>query len=627
MAKAKECQCCGRNDREIINGYCNRHYLQVREYGIPLDENPRDEDDLNEIVVHEDYAEIILYDNYFNELIDRVIIDIEDVKVVRKKFWKKHNNSIIGFSNQYTHYLPNLLMDTDNRIEYLDGNIFNNRKSNLDIVTNKKFKHHFANNKKYKNKIVITSLGGSTEDVTGSCIAIDYPLDNGNRDLVLIECGSIQTNRIKEDYLANKKMIDGIPYNLASAIFLCHSHADHIGNVPAGITRGFSGKVITTFENEQIIKPMLIDASFIHNRNVMGLNKKGSKYEILYDESDVYTTLSRVQVYGKDEVHKVNSNLSFRFTNNNHCIGSTQLELFIKKPSGRVIKLFYSSDLGSRFNQKYKPYSDERKDVTKANVAIFESTYGLTDRCFTKKDAEEEARGLIAKIKEVTGRGNRVLIPTFAFDRAQSIMTFLYDELKDDPQFKAKIIVDSRLLNDINNVCRNIFQGERLDKWNEVMAWDKFIFVTEFKKTEIFATDKDNPYVAISSSGMLSAGHSLVYAKSILPNKKDCMLFIGYNSPTTTGGKIQQGAKSVTIDGKSIPIRCEVCIFKTFTGHAQASELIAYMKNIKCDKIYIHHGSSDAKDNLKFRAEEEFLFSDISKKLHIIDKKNNQIII
>ena len=51
------------------------------------------------------------------------------------------------------------------------------------------------------------------------------------------------------------------------------------------------------------------------------------------------------------------------------------------------------------------------------------------------------------------------------------------------------------------------------------------------------------------------------------------------------------------------------------------------LSNIKCDKIYIHHGSSDAKDNLKFRAEEEFLFSDISKKLHIIDKKNNQIII
>ena len=624
----KYCVQCGKElKKKTSKMLCDKHLNEYNKYGFCISDTQRDENDRNEIIVHEDYAEIVLYDNYFNELEDKVVIDLEDVDIVKKMFWKRHGNSIIGFSNQYTHYLPNLIMDIDNKIEYLDGNIFNNRKANLDIVKNKKFKHHFANNKKYKNKIVITSLGGSTEDVTGSCIAIDYPLDNGNRDLVLIECGSIQTNRIKEDYLSNKKMVDGIPYNLASAIFVCHSHADHIGNIPAGITRGFSGKVITTYENEQIMKPMLLDASFIHNRNVMGLNKKGSKYEVLYDESDVYTILSRIQLAEKNEIQKVNSNLSFRFTNNNHCIGSVQLELMIKKPSGRVIKLFYSSDLGSRFNQKYKPYSDERKDVSKANVAIFESTYGLTERCFTKKDAEEEARGLIAKIKEVTGRGNRVLIPTFAFDRAQSIMTFLYDELKDDPQFKTKIIVDSRLLNDINNVCRNIFQGERLDKWNEVMAWDKFLFVSEFKKTEIFASDKDNPYVYLSSSGMLSAGHSLTYAKSILPNRKDCMLFVGYNSPTTTGGKIQQGAKSVTIDGKSIPIRCEVCIFKTFTGHAQASELIAYMKNIKCDKIYIHHGSSDAKDNLKFRAEEEFLFSDMTKKISIIDKKNNQIII
>ena len=624
----KHCKCCGRSDRKIIRDLCPRHKLQVEEHGYALDSNNRDEYDVNEIIEYENHAEIILYDNLFNELDEKIIIDLDNINTIKGIIWKKVGKHIVGNANQYTYDLPNLIMDTDCKIEYLNGNIFDNRKSNLDVIEKKKFKHHFSSNKKYKNKIIITSLGGSAEDVTGSCFAVEYPLDNGNRDLILIENGSIQTNKMQEDYIANKKMIDGIPYNLASNIFICHAHADHIGGLPAGITRGFNGNVITTYKNSEIIKPMLIDAAFIMNRNVMAMNNKGKKYEILYDESDVYGILSKTKVFSKDEIHKVNSNLSFRFTNNNHCYGSTQLELFIKKPSGRVVKLYYSSDLGSKYNQEYRPYSEERKDVSKATIGIFESTYGESDRCFTKKEADNESIALINKIKEVTSKGNRILIPTFCFDRSQSLMTFIYDNFKDDSKFKnVKVIVDSRLLNEINNVYRNTLQGDKFDKWNEVMNWSNFTYVTEYKKTEILAKETDVPCVYISASGMAQNGHITTYMKSILPRKHDCMCFIGYCSPSTLGGKIIEGAKSITIDGKSVPIRCEVNVFKTFTGHAQSKEIISYMKNINCNQLYLHHGSENAKNTMKFKAEEEFLFNDVSKKIHIINKKNNQIIL
>lgn len=624
----KHCKICGRNNRKIIRDLCPRHKLQVEEHGYALDSNNRDEYDINEIIEYEDHAEIILYDNLFNELDEKIIIDLENINTIKGIIWKKVGKHIVGHANQYTYDLPNLIMDTDCKIEYLNGNMFDNRKCNLDVIEKKKFKHHFASNKKYKNKIIITSLGGSTEDVTGSCFAIDYPLDNGNRDLILIENGSIQTNRIQDDYISNKKMIDGIPYNLASNIFICHAHADHIGNLPAGITRGFNGNVISTYENSEIIKPMLIDASFIMNKNVSTMNNKGKKYEVLYDESDVHSILAKTVVYSKDEIHRVNSNLSFRFTNNNHCYGSTQLELFIKKPSGRVVKLFYSSDLGSKYNQKYRPYSEERKDIPKATIVIFESTYGNSDKCFTKKDADNESTALINKIKEVVYKGNRILIPTFSFDRSQSIMTFIYDNFKKDKKFKnVKVIVDSRLLNEINNVYRSTLKGDKLNKWNEVMSWENFTYVSEYRKTELLANDTNSPCVYLSSSGMMSAGHVLTYAKSILPRKQDCIAFIGYCSPMTIGGKILQGAKSVTIDNKNTPVRCDIQVYKTFTGHAQGMELIDYMKNINCNQIYLHHGSEDSKNNLKFIAEEEFLFNDISKKIHIINKKNNQIIL
>ena len=621
------CKVCGRElkhkNKKML---CEKHLNEYNEFGFCITTSDRTENEPNEIRVHNDYAEIVLYDIYQEEIEEKVLIDIEDIDIVKNVIWKKVGKHIVGSTDRYTFDLPSLLMDTDNKIEYINGNILDNRKENLMIVEKKKFKHHFANNKKYKNKIIITSLGGSTEDVTGSCFAIEYPLDNGGRDLILLECGSIQTNRMVEDFNANKKMVDNIPCNLASNVFICHCHADHVANMPSGITRGFDGNVVTTYETAQLLSPMLLDSAFIQRRNIMSMNSKGKKYEMLYDESDVFRILDKVKIYDKEVMHKINSNLSFRFVSNNHCFGSTSLEIFIKKPSGRIVKIFYSSDLGSNYNQQYKPYCDERRNVSKANIAIFESTYG--DRGFSKKDVEKDVEGLLNKIREITYRGNRVLIPCFSFDRSQAIMDLLYHTFKDEEEFKnIKVIVDSRLTNEINKVYEKTLQGELLSRWKEVISWDNFIFIDEYKKTELMARQTKNPCVIISSSGMLAGGHSVAYAKHILPRKQDCICFIGYCSERTLGGKIQRGAKSVTIENKSTPIKCEVNIYNSFTGHIQREELISYMKGMNCNGLFLHHGSEDAKAQLKFTAEEEFLFSGISKKIGIINKKNNYFVI
>lgn len=621
------CKVCGRElkhkNKKML---CEKHLNEYNEFGFCITTSDRTENEPNEIRVHNDYAEIVLYDIYQEEIEEKILIDIEDIDIVKNVVWKKVGKHIVGSTDRYTFDLPSLLMDTDNKIEYVNGNILDNRKENLMIVEKKKFKHHFANNKKYKNKIIITSLGGSTEDVTGSCFAIEYPLDNGGRDLILLECGSIQTNRMVEDFNANKKMVDNIPFNLASNIFVCHCHFDHIGGMPSGITRGFDGNVITTYENAQLLNPMLLDSAFIQRRNIMSMNSKGKKYEMLYDESDVFRILDKVKIYDKEVMHKINSNLSFRFVSNNHCFGSTSLEIFIKKPSGRIVKIFYSSDLGSNYNQQYKPYCDERRNVSKANIAIFESTYG--DRGFSKKDVEKDVEGLFNKIREVTYKGNRILIPCFSFDRSQSIMDLLYHTFKDEEEFKnIKVIVDSRLTNEINKVYEKTLQGELLNRWKEVMSWDNFIFIDEYKKTELMARQTKNPCVIISSSGMLAGGHSVAYAKHILPRKQDCICFIGYCSERTLGGKIQRGAKSVAIESKSVPIKCEVNVYNSFTGHIQRKELISYMKGMNCNDLLIHHGSTDAKNSLKFMAEEEFFMNGITKKIKIINSKNNRFII
>lgn len=225
----KFCKICGRKltgGDNIKRELCNKHLNEYREFGICISNNQHDSNEPNEIIKHEDYAEIVLYDDLTSEETgETILIDIEDINLVKDKIWKRCGKYIVGQDEHYTYDLPNLLTNSDNKIEYLNGDILDNRKENLNIIEKKKFKHHFANNKKFKNKIIITSVGGSTEDVTGSCIAVEYPLDNGNRNLILLESGGIQTNNMVEDYNNNKKMIDNIPFNLASCVLVAHCHA------------------------------------------------------------------------------------------------------------------------------------------------------------------------------------------------------------------------------------------------------------------------------------------------------------------------------------------------------------------------------------------------------------------
>lgn len=120
----KHCKCCGRTDRKIIKDLCPRHKIQYEEYSYTLDSNPKDEYDTNEVIEYKDHAEIVLYDNLFNELDEKIIIDLESVNTIKGIIWKKQGKHIVGIANQYSYDLPNLIMDTDEKIEYLDGNIY-----------------------------------------------------------------------------------------------------------------------------------------------------------------------------------------------------------------------------------------------------------------------------------------------------------------------------------------------------------------------------------------------------------------------------------------------------------------------------------------------------------------------
>ncbi len=138
--KCEICECDYNSGYKIIfhatkNMYlCSKHYQQLKLYG---EIKQRTRKDLNEIVLYDTYAEIILYDRNNKEK-SRAIIDIEDVERVKKYKWSEMGG---GYATA-TYYKDNmktsillhrLIMGLNNNTDYdhIDGNRKDCRKYNL----------------------------------------------------------------------------------------------------------------------------------------------------------------------------------------------------------------------------------------------------------------------------------------------------------------------------------------------------------------------------------------------------------------------------------------------------------------------------------------------------------------
>lgn len=129
------------------SGYCNRHYQQIKNWG----EIRRSRGDKNEIIINDDFAEIILYDIDYKEKA-RAIIDVEDVERCKLYKWTIRTDGYVsakidGKGIKLHRFIANTPkgMHTD----HINRDRLDNRRLNLRICTqseNNKNKGVYKNN-------------------------------------------------------------------------------------------------------------------------------------------------------------------------------------------------------------------------------------------------------------------------------------------------------------------------------------------------------------------------------------------------------------------------------------------------------------------------------------------------
>ena len=435
-------------------------------------------------------------------------------------------------------------------------------------------------------------LGGAGE-VGASCLLILTADRN-----ILIDCG-IRVNQRGSDALPDLDLLKGLGRKL-DAIFISHAHADHIGALPLVHQMFPSTPIYSTAPTCFFTQVMLSNALKVMETNDAALFKQEAVRLVI--EQMARSMLHTEAWYPLWDGWQV------MFIFSGHILGAVSIVL--DTPEG---KFLYSGDV-SEFHQKT---IDGIRDLSGINPDLMwcESTYG--DGNHPSRTSEEQK--LVLAVAEVIDNGGSVLIPSFALGRAQEIILILKQAMESKVIPTFPVVVDGL----VTGVCKgyekqgSIWEGigTSLRKWrvNSLKGggsifFSKSVKAAHFGKREEILKDK-NPKCIIASSGMLTGGASVDYAKALAPGANNAIFLSGYQDAESPGRRLQelqQGDELAFADGSVVEVKCNVQRFH-LSAHSDQQQIVSMIKRANPKAVALVHGEHSAMQALREKLYKQYI--------------------
>ncbi len=115
------------------------------------------------------------------------------------------------------------------------------------------------------------------------------------------------------------------------------------------------------------------------------------------------------------------------------------------------------------------------------------------------------------------------------------------------------------------------------------------------------------PAVIVSASGMATGGRVLHHLKTLAPDRRNTVVFAGYQAAGTRGARMVAGESSIRIHGQDIPVRAEVMSLEGISAHADARQIVQWLATAQRPprRVYLTHGEPGPADTLRQRIERE----------------------
>ena len=429
---------------------------------------------------------------------------------------------------------------------------------------------------------------GAAQTVTGSMHLVET---GGHR--ILLDCGLYQGRR-RESSERNRHL--PLRGREVDALILSHAHIDHSGSIPTLVKNGFEGTIYATPATRDLCAVMLRDAAFIQQQDAAFINKHNERdgipdrVEALYSEEDALKAMEHFVSVPYRRSFPVCDGVTATFLDAGHVLGSAIVVLDIREQR-RKIRLVFTGDLG----RTKMPILKDPEQPKGTQILITETTYG--DRLHDPIQMMDEK--LLDVIKRTAARGGKVIVPSFALERAQEIIFALRRLQARGELPRVPVYVDSPLTVKITDIFK--LHAESFD--DEIRGFmarqgDPFDF-TELKYVESVEDSRKlntlpGAAIIISASGMCEAGRVLHHLNNHIEDRASTVLIVGFQAEHTLGRRLVEHRPQVKVFGVQRQVNAEVVVLNGFSAHADRDDLLSFASACReqgsIEQVFLVHG-------------------------------------
>lgn len=430
------------------------------------------------------------------------------------------------------------------------------------------------------------TLNGAAKTVTGSCYNI-----MAGADQILVDCGMFQGG--KETEALNYKSFDFDPKQI-KALLLTHAHLDHCGRIPKIVKDGFKGVIYATAATRDLAFVIMMDSAKVALMDIKYENKRRAEQNLpprepMYTEDDVKHAIKLFKIVKYHQSFGVTKCISATFYEAGHILGAASILLDVCEKNIKKTIVF-SGDIG----QLGTPIVRDLEYIKYADYVFVESTYG--NRLHPPLI---ERRNIFLKIIHDTfNKRGKLMIPTFAIERAQEILYDLNEFAEKGLMPKnMPVYIDSPMAikatevfkkhpelynKEVKSVVKNGDDPFNFPKLKYSHSVDDSIKIQKAKESSII----------IAGSGMCTGGRIKHHIKNGIENPNNTILFVGYQVYGTLGYWIKKGKNNIRLLGKTKHVNATVESIDSFSGHADYKGLLTWLRSFepKPKIVYITHG-------------------------------------
>jgi metallo-beta-lactamase family protein len=191
-----------------------------------------------------------------------------------------------------------------------------------------------------------------------------------------------------------------------------------------------------------------------------------------------------------------------------------------------------------------------------------------------------------------------LLIPSFAVERTQELLVDIFSLIESVQIPPCPIFIDSPLATRASEIfarhAKHIRNGDLLIRAMQ----EKYVRFTETREQSMAISRIGGFHIIISASGMCEAGRIRHHLKDWLWRPEATVLLVGYQANGSLGRTLLEGTRHLRMMGSEIEVKATIRSMDVYSGHADAPELLEWVKARAPIKgsIFLVHGEAEAQN-------------------------------